>query len=257
MKGSRDGTEPSKKSMVVHRSDHLTSLRHLPSWALLAFSAGAVNAGALFACQRYVAHLTGTLTRIGADAGQLLAVDYFLVFASFILGAGSAVILVKKTPPTEEGAPSYWIPLSLVSLIVSAVAIAGSLGAFGKFGGTVETAHDFVFLCILSFAMGMQNAAVAVSTGMAVRTTHMTGPATDLAVAIATLLTGEAKERAGAIDSIKLRGTKLAAFALGAAAMVPLCSAAGFLAFLLPAVGCAIATVSSFAPSRIVRSLRA
>lgn len=41
---------------------------------------------------------------------------------------------------------------------------------------------DFVLLCGLSFAMGLQNAAVASSTGQLVRTTHPTGPARDLGV---------------------------------------------------------------------------
>lgn len=240
--------------MVVHPLDRAVSLRHLPSWALLAFAAGGVNAGALLACARFVSHITGTLTLIGSSAGQVLGLDYLLVLACFLLGAGSAVILVRRWP-TKDRLP-YWIPLSIVSLTVSAVALFGHAGAFGPFGGSVETAHDFVLLCILSFAMGMQNSAVAVSTGMAVRTTHMTGPATDLAVGLAMLVAGSSEERRQAIKSIKLRGTKLVAFALGAAVMVPLCGRAGFLAFILPAATCAAATVSSFAPVRSFRLVR-
>src|SRR5829696_1119890 len=117
--------------MVVHPPHRLTSLRHLPSWGLLAFAAGAVNAGALLACQRFVAHLTGTLTRIGVDAGQLLALDYLLVFLSFVAGAAAAVLVVRHLATDER--PPYWIPLSAVALIVAAVAVLGHLGAFGTF----------------------------------------------------------------------------------------------------------------------------
>lgn len=235
--------------MIVHTLERVVSLRHLPSWALLSFTAGGVNAGALLACERYVSHITGTLTRVGADAGDVLGIDYLLVLLSFLVGAGAAVVLVRRFA-TKDHLP-YWIPLSIVSLTVTAVALLGRAGIFGRFGGTVETAHDFVLLCILSFAMGMQNSAVAVSTGMTVRTTHMTGPATDLAVGLATLVVGSSGERPQAIKSIALRGTKLISFALGAVVMVPLCGRAGFLAFVLPAATSLAATLSSFAPVRV------
>jgi uncharacterized membrane protein YoaK (UPF0700 family) len=235
--------------MVLHPLDRVVSLRHLPSWALLAFAAGAVNAGALAACERFVSHITGTVTLVGADAGKVLALDYLLVLACFFIGAGAAVVLVRRFPSKDQ--LPYWLPLSVVALTVSAVALLGHAGVFGTFGGAVETTQDFVLLCVLSFAMGMQNSAVAVSTGMAVRTTHMTGPATDFAVGVATLFVGSADERPQAIKSIALRGTKLVAFVLGAAVMIPLCSRLGFLAFMLPAVTCAVATLSSFLPVRI------
>ena len=241
--------------MVAHAPDRVVSLRHLPSWALLAFAAGAVNAGALLACSRYVSHVTGTLTRVGVDATDVLGLDYLFVLASFMAGAVAAILLVRR--PTAAGVPRYWIPLSIVSLTITLVALLGHAGVFGPFGGSVETAHDFAFLCVLGFAMGMQNAAVAASTGMAVRTTHMTGPATDFAVALATLATGDAEERAGAKKSLALRGTKLIAFILGGAVMPALCVHFGFLALVLPAAACVAATLASFVPFELSKPLRA
>lgn len=226
----------------------------MPSWALLAFAAGAVNVGALLACQRFVSHVTGTLSLVGAGIGDVLGLDYLLVVFCFMTGAGASVVMVRKLGNKERGLP-YWMPLALVSALLAAVAVLGHAGAFGRFGGSVETAHDFALLCLLSFAMGMQNAAVAASTGMAVRTTHMTGPATDFAVAAATLLVGSAEERVKARASVTLRGTKLMAFILGGALMVPVCSRIGFLAFVIPAVACAVATVSSFAPRHVAAAI--
>lgn len=233
--------------MVIHAPDRVATLRHLPSWALFAFAAGAVNAGALLGCGRFVSHVTGTVTNIGVDAPGMLGLDYLFVLLAFIVGAGAAIVIVRQ--PTRTGVPAYWMPLSIVSLTIGAIALLGHAGVFGTFGGSVETPHDFAFLCILGFAMGMQNSAVVASTGMAVRTTHMTGPATDLAVAAVTLAMGAASERAAAKASLLLRGTKLVAFIIGAAAMPALCGHVGFLAFLLPACACIAATVASFAPS--------
>lgn len=234
--------------MVLHPLHELTTRRNLPSWALLAFAAGSVNAGALLACERFVSHVTGTVTRIGVDAGAVLALDYALVLAAFIGGAASAILLARRLG--EGSRPAYWAPLFIVASVLVAVAGAGGAGWLGAFGGTVETARDFGMLAVLGFAMGMQNAAVAVSTASAVRTTHMTGPATDLGVALAMLLDGERAERAAARSSALLRATKLAAFVLGGVAMAALCPRAGYLAFLLPAAACVVATVTSFAPWR-------
>lgn len=236
--------------MIVHSVERLTTLRNLASWALLSFAAGAVNLGALRACDRFVSHVTGTLTRVGADVADVLGLDYLLVIVSFLAGAGAAVVSVRKLCDERRAFP-YWIPLLAVSSLLVLVAALGKLGVFGPFGGTVETAGDFTLLCLLSFAMGLQNATVAVSTGNAVRTTHMTGPATDFAVAAATLLVGSSEERPMAWASLQLRGTKLVAFMLGAAVMLPITSRAGFLSFIVPAIACAVATLLSYAPQRL------
>lgn len=240
--------------MVVHDADRLTTLRHLPSWALLAFAAGAVNVGAFLASQQFVSHVTGTLAHVGADAGRVLGLEYLLVLICFMTGAGGAIVMVRKLGSVDRGLP-YWMPLTLVAMTLTAVAVLGQAGVFGTFGGSVETPHDFALLCMLSFAMGMQNATVASSTGMAVRTTHMTGPATDFAIAVATLVVGEPDERTKAWSSVTLRGTKLMAFVVGAAAMVPTSSRVGFLAFAVPAGACVVATISSFAPRRIAEAI--
>ena len=235
--------------MVVFTPEKLTSPRTLPSWGLLAFAAGAVNVGAFLACQRFVAHVTGTLTLVGADAGQVLGLDYMLVMICFVLGAGGAVILVRGFGRSVDHFPD-WIPLTVVSIVLASVALLGRAGFFGHFGGSVETPHDLALLCMLSFAMGMQNAAVASSTDMAVRTTHMTGPATDFAIAAATLIVGKDAERAKALRSVTLRGTKLLSFIVGTIVMVPLCRHVGFLAFAIPAGACAVATLSNYMPGR-------
>ena len=46
----------------------------------------------------------------------------------------------------------------------------------------VGDVFSIFLLSLLAFAMGLQNAAVASTTGLAVRTTHLTGPATDLGI---------------------------------------------------------------------------
>ena len=233
---------------ALHAPEGVHSLRHVPSWLLLCFSAGAVNVGALLACQRFVTHVTGSATHIGVNfANGWLAFDYFLVVLCFIAGALCAALAIDGRAGRGRR-PWYSAPLLLEVVLLAGVALAGHFGAFGPFGGSVETTHDFVLLSVLGFAMGLQNAAVATSTGLVVRTTHLTGTATDFGINIARALTAHsAADRRWAWRGAGLRAGKLLAFIAGAAVMAPVSLAAGYLSLLLPAALVTVATVVSFA----------
>ena len=185
-------------SVALHSSSTIFSPRHVPSWLLLAFGAGSVNAGAFLACERFVTHVTGTVTRLGLDAGLwTLMLDYGIVLGCFIAGAMASVLALDARFHRGK-APLHALPLGIVATMLVGVALAGRLGAFGAFGQTVETAGAFALLSLLGFAMGLQNAAVASTTGLAIRTTHMTGPASDLGVHLASayFTSGEARRAA-------------------------------------------------------------
>lgn len=218
-------------------ADSVHDQRHIGLWVALTFSAGAVNATALAACQSFVTHVTGTLTRLGADFDQLaLFLEYGVVLLCFVLGAMTSVLLLDGRR-LRHREPWPVAPLLLVAGVIAAVGALGLLGAFGPFGTTVETAGDFALLSMLAFAMGLQNAAVATTTGMIVRTTHMTGPTTDFAIALATSLSGGPEPAiAAARRSVWLRGAKIVAFALGALAATVLARRLGYGTFFLPAV---------------------
>jgi uncharacterized membrane protein YoaK (UPF0700 family) len=112
-------------------------------------------------------------------------------------------------------------------------------------------------LSLLSFAMGLQNGAVATSTGMVVRTTHLTGPATDLGLHLAQFAATTGERRGTALRNAALRASKVVAFVAGAAVAVPLARAFGYGALLVPAAQVALANVLSFVDSREARDGRA
>ncbi|AKF09744.1 YoaK family protein [Sandaracinus amylolyticus] len=238
-----------------------SSAVHAPSrvasWLALALSAGAVNAIALAACSRYVTHVTGTLTRIGIDAlSWPLVFEYLLVLGAFVLGAASSVGLsegrrLRGLPPRP------WAPLALTASLLALAGALGSLGVFGDFGAGVERPGDFAFLAVLAFGMGLQNAAVATATGMLVRTTHMTGPATDLGVALGTLAHDVPSPlREAARRSAALRGGKMIAFAIGAGLGIALAGTLGYAALVVPAVVIAGVAATTFALTLPADALR-
>ncbi len=205
-------------------------------WLAMSFSAGMVNATTLAACRRYVTHVTGTLTLIGADYARLhLLLDYVLVAVSFVLGAMLSFRLIDGRR-VNDLEPWPAAPLFMVAGCLLLVVVLGLQGAFGPFGQTVETTGDFILLAILAFAMGLQNASVATTTGMIVRTTHMTGPLTDFSVALSAVLSNAPEAvRETAWESSVLRGSKIFAFVLGCAVAAILAPRAGYLTYLVPA----------------------
>lgn len=237
-------TRPALDFVAVHSTGRLVS------WLALAFCAGSVNAIAFAACARFVTHVTGIVTMVGVDAGHaLLLLEYSIVLFAFILGAASSVVL-SDGRYWRGLATRPWLPLAVTSALLAGCAIAGSFGAFGRFGGEVEQAGDFALLSLLAFAMGMQNACVATATGMLVRTTHMTGPATDLGVALGTLVHPVPDDvRAAARRSAVLRAGKIAAFATGAGVGLVLATTLGFWALALPATGILIVASSMLSVS--------
>lgn len=231
---------------ALHKPDDVFSLRHVPSWLMLCFAAGAVNATTLLACERFVTHVTGTVTRLGMEFARWnILVDFMLVVICFVLGSMVAGLLINGR--VHCGKPAcFSLPLWLTAATTCVVAIAGHAGAFGVFGGRVDQPLDFVLLCSLSFAMGLQNAAVATSTGQLVRTTHLTGPATDLGLHLAELVSVTGPRRTMARQHALLRAGKIIAYALGAGAVLPIAQRAGFLALLMPAGVITAATLLSF-----------
>ncbi|HUQ72063.1 MAG TPA: YoaK family protein [Planctomycetaceae bacterium] len=127
------------------------------------------------------------------------------------------------------------------------IAVAGRLGAFGSFGQThVADPPPVTLLSVLAFAMGLQNAAVASTTGLAVRTTHLTGPATDLGIHLGVACISSGADRWEAMRGAALRGGKILAYLSGAGVAIPLTGSLGYLALLAPVSFVLIATALSF-----------
>jgi uncharacterized membrane protein YoaK (UPF0700 family) len=235
---------------ILHTPDTIFSPRHTPSWLLLASAAGAVNGFAFLACEQFVTHVTGAATRLGLEAPRGgVAAEYAVVVLSFVAGAVASVLALQAR--TFRGKRPLWAtPLLAVALILVGVAGAGRLGAFGPLGGAVATdPPPFVLLSLLAFTMGLQNAAVATTTGLAVRTTHLTGPATDVGIHLGVAWFAAGGERRAALKGAALRGGKMAAFMAGAGLALPLTAAAGYLALLAPAACVLAAAALSFSPA--------
>jgi len=160
-----------------------TQRRNRQLGGLLAFVAGAVNAGGFLAVQRYTSHMTGVVSAIADDLvlghAALVAVGIGSLIA-FVAGAAVTAILINWAR-RERLQGEYALSLMLEAALLL---LFGLLGANLNLLIEVTVPTTVLLLC---FIMGLQNAIVTKISRAEIRTTHMTGVITDLGIELGRL----------------------------------------------------------------------
>jgi uncharacterized membrane protein YoaK (UPF0700 family) len=153
-------------------------------WLMLAFHAGYLNAGGFLSSHLFVSHMTGMVSSIGMNTAELLlTLEAAVAPILFIFGSAVAGILIDRDTAKES---VLFILLGVAIMIVLNVAalIGGVTGFFGTFGEPLMLQRDFILLFILTFMCGLQNGLFTSLTAGAIRSTHITGTATDLGLGL-------------------------------------------------------------------------
>lgn len=152
---------------------------------VLAFNAGAVNAGGFLVLHTYTSHMTGFASQLadGMVLGNLnLLLNALGAILSFVVGAAVCAMLVSWGRQHHLHSV-YALPLLLE---------AGLMFPFGLIGAVTLNWHTPfavpLTVLLLSFIMGLQNAVASKTSGGGIRTTHMTGNITDLGIELGKLL---------------------------------------------------------------------
>ena len=184
---------------------------------LLAFNAGAINAGGFLVVGMYTSHMTGFASMV---ADNLVLGNIKLVLGavgallSFTAGAAATAILVNWARQNHLQS-EYALPLVIEAVL---------LLLFGLIGATFNRQTPFAVpftVLILAFVMGLQNALVTKISSTTIRTTHMTGVITDLGIELGKLFywnrTGVPQASQVRANRVKLRlfAGLLSAFMLG------------------------------------------
>lgn len=214
----------------MRRFRHLTGQHRTPSinqllGGLLAFNAGAINAGGFLVVGMYTSHMTGFASMMAdnlilGNVGLLLGALGTLL--AFVAGAATTAIQVNWARQHHLRS-EYALPLLLE---------AGLLLVFGLLGATLNRQTPFAVpltVLVLAYTMGLQNAVVSKISASQIRTTHMTGVITDLGIELGKIFywnrnqtPADFQVRANRIK-LRLYGMLLAAFMVGG-----LVGAAGF-----------------------------
>lgn len=201
--------------------------------ALLAFVAGAVNAGGFVAVKRYTSHMSGIISAVADDlalGNATLALAGLAALAAFMSGAATTAVLINWARHRKMHS-EYALSLALEAVLL--------LG-FGLLGANLKLFVDVLIpatVLLLCFIMGLQNAIVTKISHAEIRTTHMTGLATDLGIELGKLAYWNRRHPPGSehhvtadLDRLRVHALILGMFFSGAVVGALGFKAIGFLA---------------------------
>jgi uncharacterized membrane protein YoaK (UPF0700 family) len=199
--------------MPLHYLNRLTTVersrradRHLGY--VLAFVAGAVNAGGFLAIGQYTSHMTGIVSGMAdhlALGEARLALAALMAWLAFVSGAATTAILVnlaRRRHLRSQFALSLQVEAALLLL-------------FGVAGAHLADMRELLApatVLLLCFIMGLQNAIITKISGAIIRTTHVTGLSTDLGIELGKLV--YINRRAVPQEAVRANRDKLALHAL-------------------------------------------
>ncbi|SFV17244.1 YoaK family protein [Pseudoduganella namucuonensis] len=151
---------------------------------LLAFVAGAINAGGFLAVQQYTSHMTGILSHM-ADSLALGAYRLMLpglgALLSFLAGAACSTLMVNFARQRKLHG-EYANPLLLEAFLLLCFGVLGARLA------SIDGLFVPLTVMLLCFLMGLQNALITKISKADIRTTHITGIVTDIGIELGKML---------------------------------------------------------------------
>jgi uncharacterized membrane protein YoaK (UPF0700 family) len=211
---------------------------------LLAFTAGAINAGGFLIVKQYTSHMSGMVSSVADNLviGELgLALLACGAVAAFTGGAIMSSVLINIGRQAQARS-LYALPMLVEAALICAFGLLTADMVRGPLlGGSA-------LVGLLCFVMGCQNAIITKISKAEIRTTHVTGLVTDIGIelgrwlyfsAAGTPADGVREDR----DKLLLLSSLLGSFMLGALLGALGFKLAGGIAALLPAAMLALAAV--------------
>ncbi|RWR01873.1 hypothetical protein ED28_09535 [[Pantoea] beijingensis] len=199
---------------------------------ILAIVAGALNTVAFEIVGFFSANMTGNVSLLSDKLARFYghAGIFFLLIVCFFI-AGAAVSTMVINAGRRRGIRAIYA----VNIILEALALI-ALGVV-EFWFQPESAGEILILS-LSFLMGLQNAVVTRISNARVRTTHVSGTATDIGIELAMLIDilrrkESPKEAPAFIARLKLHCYTIFSFLMGGVAGIWLYHLIGFFFLIL------------------------
>jgi uncharacterized membrane protein YoaK (UPF0700 family) len=196
--------------MLVQQGTARNDRTDLKLACALAGIAGSLNASAFYSVGFFAANMTGNVSVLSdhiAIAQWPSALFYLTIVITFILGAGASTLMINGGRRRNiHGIYAYSILTEAILLTVLGFADLWLLGTW----------RVPVLVLGLAFLMGLQNAVVTRISDARVRTTHVSGMATDIGIELGIafdILRGRDQESDAAHNRSKLRLHLLTIFA--------------------------------------------
>lgn len=195
--------------MFRHQGKSRTLKHNLRIATILSFVAGMVNVTGFLSFNQLTTNVTGHFALFISDVANFefwKGTIYFLYIFSFLFGSFLSSFLIEYFREKKK-LNVFVLPTIIESLILISIAIISTI---------TEIKYPNLIVCLLLFAMGLQNSYVTKISNAIVRTTHLTGLFTDLGIEISQLFFPKSHPNKEKIKStIKLRIYIICFFFLG------------------------------------------
>jgi len=196
----------------------------------LAAVAGGLNAAAFHEVGFFSANMTGNVSALSSllVMGQWAhGLGYLAIVLAFVGGATVSTLVI-----------SAGLRRGIITIYARVILTEGALlGALGVSRMALDRAAGVPMLIVgLAFLMGLQNAIVTHISNARVRTTHVSGMATDIGIGIARMIdfrrgVADPADREGVMTRLGLHGGTVLSFLAGGVAGVLAWRSAGDLSF--------------------------
>lgn len=179
---------------MVHVSiQDLYTRKYSLLWCVLSFKAGLLNAAGFLIAGSYVSHVTGFGTQVGIAIGHSeydFGLELFIIPISFIGGAFLASLILDHDY-SKDRVPNYPFVQILISVLLGLISVLFSLGVFSIQRLMPQNAWSLLLVGLLCLVCGLKNGLTTWASHGKIRTTHLTGLATDIGLHLPKLFKSE------------------------------------------------------------------
>lgn len=200
--------------MLRKYSNSRTISDNIKLGSLTAFSSGMVNIASLLIFFSFSSNITGHYAILAAEIVKgntyqiIIVLGWILMFfmGSFV----SNQMVINFNKKSTYLAHSLPILLEIICLLI--------VGYYGQFFYRETLFETEILLMIMLFAMGLQNGLTASISNFTVKTTHLTGLTTDLAILASMFTKKEFRNNSELVDKSKLLISIMVSYVAGAIA---------------------------------------
>lgn len=200
--------------MLIREGDQRTARVDVGLATILAGVAGAINTAGFVAVGYYSANMTGNVSFLSeflVTGDMMLAGMFALIVCAFIAGAFASGMMINAGRRRQIRA-IYAMSLFVEGTLLLTLGLGDVL--FSAFGGSAALVLG------MSFAMGLQNAAATRISNARVRTTHVSGMATDIGLELSAIVDAvrgklPREELGGNAAKLALHSSTIFAFLVG------------------------------------------
>jgi uncharacterized membrane protein YoaK (UPF0700 family) len=193
--------------------------------ALTSFVAGMVNVSSVMIFFAFTSNITGHFAVLAEEISKGNWYQVGIVFGWIFLFFSGSFLANFLVIHIRRKFLAHSLPLLLEIVCLMAV------GVYGDFWYSETLTETEVLLCFMLFAMGLQNGLTASISNAAVKTTHLTGLTTDLAILFSMFTQPEYRRNAELRGKARLLLTILLCYLTGGVIAGGVCLTLGFVVF--------------------------